>query len=73
MNMRKLIKTYNNDKKKKKKKKNVNLSQYFRGVAWDFKGVHTARKLGAIRNLGSMPTPTISAERFYNKMRQKMQ
>ena len=29
MNMRKLIKTCNNDKKKKERKKNVNLSQYF--------------------------------------------
>ena len=33
MNMRKLIKTYNNKKKKDKEKKNVNLSQYFNGVA----------------------------------------
>ena len=33
MNMGKLIKTYNNKKKKKKEKKNVNLSQYFNGVA----------------------------------------
>ena len=46
MNMRKLIKTYNNNKKKKEKK-NVNLSQYFNGVAWDFEGVGTARKFGS--------------------------
>ena len=50
MNMRKLRKTYNNDKKKKKK--NVNLSQYFRGVAWDFEGVRTAWKLGAPKAVG---------------------
>ena len=36
MNMRKLRKTYNNDKKKEKRK-NVNLSQYLRGVAWELK------------------------------------
>ena len=52
MNMRQLIKTYNNKKynnDKKKEKKNGNLSQYFNGVAWDFEGVRTARKLGAPR------------------------
>ena len=73
MNMRKLGKIYN-----KKKKKNVNLLQYFRGVEWDFEDVRTARKFGAPKavaggggrglwNLGSIPFPTISAERFYEK------